>query len=95
MAGGDADVTFVYCYIAYVNLHLSIKLHLYTKILGLFVLNCRKVKRQLYLHSYTTYMVDFQLHTAYLLHFKTDGFNILLNMSLLTTNCLTFRTIQI
>lgn len=31
-------------------------------------------------------MVDIQLHTTYLLHFKTDGFNILLNMSLLTTN---------
>ena len=39
-AGGDADVTFVYCYITFVSLHLSIKLHLYTKMLGLFVLNC-------------------------------------------------------
>ena len=94
-AGGDADVTFVYCYITFVSLHLSIKLHLCTKMPGLFVLNCRKVKRQLYLHSCTIYMVDLQLYTAYLIHFKTDGFNIFLNMSLLTTNCLTFRTLQI
>ena len=39
-AGGDADVTFVKALFTYVNLHLSIKLHLYIKMMGLFVLNC-------------------------------------------------------
>ena len=39
-AGGDADVTFVKALFAYVNLQMSIKLHLYIKMLGLFVLNC-------------------------------------------------------
>ena len=63
--------------------------------LGLFVLNCRQVKRQLYLHGYTLYMVDFQLHIACFVHFKTDGFNILLNIFLLTANHLTFKAIQI
>ena len=39
-AGGDADVTFVKAIFSNVNLHLSIKLRLYVKMLGLFVLNC-------------------------------------------------------